>query len=445
MNTHPADAFAAIPDPALRDMLADFPFPLAVVGIDSGEIMPNSRFAALIDPALIREPPLRDLVMAPAAMWQRLTLPGRAGLPVDVAARALHTGYGSVVMLDPTTARADRDEIETLHLRIAELEERSATDRLTGTWNRHHFDSIIRQEIARSARSRQPLSLILFDLDHFKQVNDRHGHAAGDDVLQAFARLLQAEARASDLVFRWGGEEFVVLAAGSGRRAAGHLAERIRRAVESFTFPHAGRITVSVGVAEHVASAPLREWFERADSRLYDAKARGRNCVSVDALGADEAEDGGTAATLQLSWREEFECGEPLIDEQHRRLFADANRLIHAVLGRRVDRERAARAMETLVGGIVEHFRTEEAILELRGYPQVRGHARAHASLLRRASMLKKGVDEGSTTLGEIVQFLAVEVVAEHLFTADREFFPLFQPEAVDVEPAGRVRIAARD
>lgn len=158
-----------------------------------------------------------------------------------------------------------------LERRTAELERLTFTDSLTDLPNRRAFDHELEREIARSARYREALSLLIVDLDHFKQVNDRFGHAVGDDVLRAVATSLRAEARQIDTVARWGGEEFAVLVPATETDSARLLAERMRDRIRRTPMPESiAPITASVGVAGWLGpeegSAGL---FKRADEALY--------------------------------------------------------------------------------------------------------------------------------------------------------------------------------
>ena len=164
------------------------------------------------------------------------------------------------------------------------------TDVLTGWHNRRYLQSRLREELARCRRERTALTCLMIDVDHFKRINDRHGHLAGDDVLRLVARRIGGAVRGSDVPARYGGEEFVILLPGTGHDAGGLLAERIRRAVADETFEIAGsaehlRVTVSIGVAEHRGGgddheAAVEELLARADAALYEAKAGGRNSVA---------------------------------------------------------------------------------------------------------------------------------------------------------------------
>jgi diguanylate cyclase (GGDEF)-like protein len=162
-------------------------------------------------------------------------------------------------------------------------EERSQIDALTRSLNRRRLDEDLANECRRSARYARPLSVIMLDVDNFKVINDTYGHARGDTVLQHVADALRAAVRATDSVYRYGGEEFVVLLRETRAEAAKELAERLRRRLEQY-FVHdaSGRITASFGVAELDASqaAPLAV-LEAADRALYEAKRAGRNRVSV--------------------------------------------------------------------------------------------------------------------------------------------------------------------
>jgi diguanylate cyclase (GGDEF)-like protein len=178
----------------------------------------------------------------------------------------------------------------TVALEVAnrQLEALASTDGLTGVANRRHYDNVVAAEWARAQRSRQPLALILLDVDHFKLYNDRHGHQAGDDVLRAVARVLDAAARrAGDLAARYGGEEFVVVAPNTDAAAAASLAESLRSGVQRLALAHgavpAGVVTVSVGVAVFMPGSAdsLQQLIEQADQALYRAKQLGRNRVEV--------------------------------------------------------------------------------------------------------------------------------------------------------------------
>ncbi|MYM33526.1 diguanylate cyclase [Duganella sp. FT94W] len=153
-------------------------------------------------------------------------------------------------------------------------------DFLTGVGNRRALDRKL-LEHAQERRPQLEASLLLLDLDHFKQVNDQHGHAAGDKVLKQLAELMRAHTRSSDRIFRYGGEEFAIIASGAGLSAAAHLAEGLRAAVASATLLEGHSITTSVGVAYMDKRQTPAEWLASADKMLYAAKQGGRNEVRV--------------------------------------------------------------------------------------------------------------------------------------------------------------------
>lgn len=162
------------------------------------------------------------------------------------------------------------------------LEQQATTDSLTGVYNRAKADELLRIEMARAERSGAPLSVLLVDVDHFKQVNDTLGHSAGDRVLRSFSRLLCDHARQTDYVARWGGEEFLIICPGTGKEEAGQLAERLRTRVESHRFSREINVTASIGVSELRPADTREELVSRADGAMYRAKDAGRNRVDVD-------------------------------------------------------------------------------------------------------------------------------------------------------------------
>lgn len=155
------------------------------------------------------------------------------------------------------------------------------TDPLTGASNRRRFDGALHAEIARSRRYGMPLSLVMFDIDYFKRVNDSLGHPVGDRVLVQLAELVSGNIRETDLFARLGGEEFAVLAPNCDAACAQQFAEKLRRAVEGHAFPDIERLTCSFGVAEFRATDGQDALVKRADEALYRAKGEGRNRVVV--------------------------------------------------------------------------------------------------------------------------------------------------------------------
>ena len=178
--------------------------------------------------------------------------------------------------------RAQLAEIETLQ---ANLRDQAIRDALTDLFNRRYLDETLERELARAARDQVPVSAVMLDIDHFKTFNDRYGHKAGDDVLQALGRLLRAQTRTADIACRYGGEEFVIIMPGSSSAAALRRAEQWRVAFESLKIPYQDQLlhtTLSGGVAtfpDHGATAD--EVLQAADLALYASKASGRNRVSV--------------------------------------------------------------------------------------------------------------------------------------------------------------------
>ena len=177
-------------------------------------------------------------------------------------------------------------EVEERKIANAELEAQASLDPLTGLFNRRHI-SVLSQELRRQLSQGLNASLILFDIDHFKEINDTHGHFAGDRVLVSIARMLGVSARECDTPCRYGGDEFLVLLSDTDHEEAHSIAERIRTAIAAKIVEHHGTpipITVSVGVATARPDSPsaLLRVIERADRALYAAKNAGRNCIVAD-------------------------------------------------------------------------------------------------------------------------------------------------------------------
>lgn len=156
-------------------------------------------------------------------------------------------------------------------------------DPLTGIQNRLALEHALQREVDLARRQRATLSMLVIDADHFKRFNDEYGHAFGDDVLRALANAMSATVRRSDLLFRYGGEEFVVLASHAGRDGARLLAERIREAVAGIRTIDGQPVdlSVSIGVAELTEDESPESLFERADQAVYQAKEAGRDRVEL--------------------------------------------------------------------------------------------------------------------------------------------------------------------
>lgn len=179
--------------------------------------------------------------------------------------------------------------IHRLETEKGNAQQNALTDSLTGIANRRHFDDTLKREFTRAKRSKNLLSMIMLDIDHFKKFNDRFGHLAGDSCLRMVADALQAAVgRAPDFVARYGGDEFVVILPDTGECGATVVAERIRKSVETLSLPYgdrdtAGCITVSLGVItiHPDRSIPLDKVIDLVDRTLYCAKAGGRNRLEV--------------------------------------------------------------------------------------------------------------------------------------------------------------------
>lgn len=163
----------------------------------------------------------------------------------------------------------------------AQLMLMATKDPLTGVGNRRAMESELDQVIYAHRRHHTASSLLIMDLDHFKSINDTYGHGVGDRVLIRFAELIQSRIRITDNLYRFGGEEFVILLEGQGLQASAELAEQLRRSIEQEGFQLEKQLTMSVGVAEYVSGENRDSWLRRADNALFEAKQSGRNRVCL--------------------------------------------------------------------------------------------------------------------------------------------------------------------
>jgi diguanylate cyclase len=166
--------------------------------------------------------------------------------------------------------------VEIQHKQLAIL---VTKDALTGVGNRRALDEKLVNMCEKQKRTPFIASLIMLDLDHFKLINDKYGHAVGDTILQQVTEVIQSRIRATDLLFRYGGEEFVILPLPINQTSAKELAEQLRELIENHSYEQSIHLTASFGVAEYLPEESVENWLNRGDTALYEAKNNGRNQV----------------------------------------------------------------------------------------------------------------------------------------------------------------------
>lgn len=188
----------------------------------------------------------------------------------------------AIIIYDVTDIASNRKALELANL---ELEKLSRTDRLTQLNNRGYWEECLTREFSRFSRYNSTSSVVMFDIDHFKKVNDTYGHQAGDEVIRLVAEALRNNLRETDIAGRYGGEEFGVILANTDSKAAVVFCERIRKQVEAMEVVHEGRtikFTISLGISQANDAIPdYKAWLEQADQALYASKEGGRNQTNV--------------------------------------------------------------------------------------------------------------------------------------------------------------------
>lgn len=185
-------------------------------------------------------------------------------------------GINSIFQGYKRTQKEQQDELERVN---ADLEVKATTDPLTTLYNREYFNHCLKNEMERSKRYGSDLSLIIFDIDKFKMVNDTFGHLTGDIVLKEISFLCLGIIRESDILGRWGGEEFIILAPENDKTAIVPFAEKLRKLIEKYHFSIEARITCSFGVTQYIEGETKDNFIRRADQAMYEAKHQGRNKV----------------------------------------------------------------------------------------------------------------------------------------------------------------------
>ena len=343
----------------------------------------------------------------------------------------LNKGYIYLSGRDVTAEKVMKRKIEQankellmLHEQLKEENEKllksAIKDELTGVYNRKFFEKRVVEEMEIADRANEHISLIIFDLDRFKLVNDNFGHQFGDEVLKRTTQIAGDLIRKTDFLNRVGGEEFAIILPNTNKAQAVFVAEKVRKALEDNQHFKVGQVTGSFGVAERMKAESLRSWYKRADNALYQAKNTGRNRV-VDSDKIDIP-----LVSLQVQWRQEWNCGNDEIDEQHDKILQIANDLITKIYAGASHNE-CMDMIKLFLEYAVNHFATEERILMEIEYDGLIAHIKKHEYLTNKAIYLKECYEKKELQPAAFLSFIIDEVVVEHLTKEDTKFFALLK------------------
>ncbi len=276
MENHSGRPAASVREQRLFDLFPELPEDWFRHKAESVFLLKNRSFFGWEQrPYLFRFKSYRPITGTEEFMYQNITLSPLVSASGDVT-------HICVIIYDVTDVAVHKRQLERAN---SELEQLSRTDRLTQLNNRGYWEECLFKEFNRFLRTDEPSTLVMFDIDHFKKVNDTYGHQAGDEALRVVSDHLRNNLRATDIAGRYGGEEFGVILVNTDARGAIIFAERLRRTIEACEVRHGDqvfRFTISLGLAEATpALSDYKSWLELADQALYQSKEGGRNRYTV--------------------------------------------------------------------------------------------------------------------------------------------------------------------
>lgn len=301
-----------------------------------------------------------------------------------------------------------------------ELEGKYILDRFTGIYTREYFNYRLKEEVSISQRNALSISMVYFDLDHFKNVNDVYGHSAGDDVLIEVVKKIKSIIRLEDVFARWGGDEFILLLPNTDLENANFVAERIRSDIEGLDICKAYGVTASVGCSEWKSKEYVESWFLRTDQALYTSKNTGKNKVTLSDHNLDDH------ILVKVDWDEKFNSGCHIIDDEHRLILERCNKIVESAL-EQSSFDETVRNVELIIKEMEQHFNDEIDILVKAGYPDVETHKRIHDALLQRTESIFQKTIKRDITAVEFFTFFVVTVVSGHFNNEDVKYFPYIE------------------
>lgn len=293
---------------------------------------------------------------------------------------------------------------------IQKVTAQATIDELTGIYNRRHFNERVHKALVMANRYGHPLSLIVFDIDHFKRVNDKYGHDIGDEVLIQVSQFLKKTLRETDLYARWGGEEFIVMLHDTHGEAAKKVAEKLRVGIEQLHLGYDFSITASFGVAERYPGENYNGWFKNADQAVLQAKENGRNQVVFHVISdtlIDELKD--------IPWNSTYTSGIFKIDQEHAELFKALSNLYNSE-----DPDNFQASIANIIELTKVHFEHEEAIMTLVHYPGYEKHVKNHRELIDNTVRVIHDSDDPSQS--KQVAYVIKELVIDHMLSMDMMF-----------------------
>jgi diguanylate cyclase (GGDEF)-like protein/hemerythrin-like metal-binding protein len=311
----------------------------------------------------------------------------------------------------------EKDLVEkkkNLEMLLLEVRKFSTLDALTEILNRGHMEQRINDELTRGYRYGFPISIVMYDLDNFKRVNDVHGHDVGDIVLKKSAAIVKSSIRETDALGRWGGEEFMILLPYTNEAIADKIAKKLCKLIEETDFGEYGRITASFGVVQWDGIENFERLYKRIDRALYAAKERGRNQVVTDTLmhGAKQPEP-------KYYWKAEWESGNGEIDRQHRRLVESLASFLNGE-----DKIDAVDFVDLLTLDLAAHFEFEENLLVKIGYLETDQHKSSHKKLMRWMKNLRSEITVGQGEFNQHSVHILAETVVNHMLEEDVKYYP---------------------
>lgn len=301
------------------------------------------------------------------------------------------------------------------------LYKRATHDSLTGIFNRSYFKDKFSTELIENCKNGSVFSIVLFDIDYFKQINDEYGHQKGDEALIGITKLVSKLIRKSDLFFRWGGEEFLILLPGARMEEATRVSEKIRREIEKLKIKGIRKLTASFGVTQCKVDDNQESMFKRVDNSLYLAKLTGRNKVVYN----EEIYIGISDSLINIDWGPFFKSGNDQIDKEHEQLISLSNEIISNCF-KKDNKEELLSLFKQLLDHVVKHFENEEKILEKYKYKEYEQHKLIHKDLAVKAKHMYESLESGIISPVTVVKYIVQDVVVGHIIKSDFDFFQLF-------------------